>query len=55
VKEESGKDLFSSNFFKGSLEGKKLSDFTLDSLKGEKISLSSFKGKIVIIYFDETF
>jgi peroxiredoxin/outer membrane lipoprotein-sorting protein len=34
-----------------SFEGKKAPDFTLTSLKGEKISLSSLKGKVVIIDF----
>jgi peroxiredoxin/outer membrane lipoprotein-sorting protein len=34
-----------------SFEGKKPPDFTLTSLKGEKISLSSLKGKVVIIDF----
>jgi peroxiredoxin len=69
--EVSNKDLFASDFFKGSLKGKKLSDFTLDSgsLEGKRLSdftftLNSLKGEKIslssfkgkiVIIYFETF
>ena len=33
------------------VEGKKAPDFTLDDVRGERVSLADFKGKDVIVYF----
>jgi thioredoxin-dependent peroxiredoxin len=33
------------------VEGRKAPDFTLDGAKGERVSLTDFKGKNVIVYF----